>query len=93
MSEEQKHPMMACGCQANGQDKNGNPVCCVHIGIAEGARVVQEAPPNLAGRQAKCGDCGRTEASEQALSGRLAFFRHQPTKPFDYFYCGCYGWN
>lgn len=26
-------------------------------------------------------------------SPSLAFFKHEPTKPFDAFYCGCFGWD
>lgn len=44
---------------------------------------------------AECDDCRKTLRCkcECQSSSDLAFFKHQPAKPFDEFYCGCKGWD
>lgn len=53
----------------------------------------EEADPNtiadLNSRVAKCSDCGATTPSRLSL----AFFRYQPDKRCDQYYCGCRGWD
>lgn len=46
-------PMMKCGCAASAT-MNGKPVCFPCYGIREGADVVDDSPPDLAGRTARC---------------------------------------
>jgi hypothetical protein len=84
-----KHPMMKCGHSANGVSSDGQPCCVICIGIDPGAEVVDDKPPDLSERRAKCSSCPRTEAS----SPDLAFFEHRPDQPMDSFYDGCRGWD
>ena len=42
-------------------------------------------------RMARCEYCGKERPSAEA--DRLAFFQPQPNKPYDCYYCGCYGWE
>lgn len=79
--------MMECGHSAQGFDAKGEPVCLACVGLRPGARTVVSAP-NLEGRKAKC--CSREPV---ASSVNLAFFRHDPSKEFDSYYCGHGGWN
>lgn len=82
-------PLMKCGHSANAKDKDGNPVCVICVGLDAGATVVDEAPPSLEGREAKCGQCGHRRPSEF----NLPFFEHNPNHETDGYYCGCRGWN
>jgi hypothetical protein len=77
---------MACGCRAQGTS-NGKPVCSVHFPSVESQTIAAE--PNLVGRIARCADCKR----EMPSSLSLPFFRHQPSKSTDAYYCGCLGWD
>lgn len=81
--------MMGCGCAATGNDKDGNPICVVHIGLHPGWNTVVETP-DLAGRYAKCcyGDHGKVKSTIN-----LPFFEYKPDQEFDRYYCGCYGWD
>lgn len=83
------HPMMKCGHAANAYTTEGKPCCVICSGIRPGADEIDEHPPTLTGRLAKCPYCPRKEPS----SPRLAFFEHQPKSEFDVFYCGCRGWD
>lgn len=87
--------MMKCGCQAQGTNKSGDPVCVVHAGLVPGWNVVDEAPPSLVGRVARCSYCRKETPSDQPLRGYtvLPFFVHHPKSQFDEFYCGCMGWD
>lgn len=80
--------MMKCGHAANGTRHNGEPVCVICFGLRPGAHEIDEAPPLLAGREAKC-DCG----SRQASSSDLAYFEATPELATDLFYCGHNGWD
>ena len=80
--------MMQCGCRANAFTSDGKPVCLVHYGLAE-ALLPMATPPELAGRTAICGDCGRLRPS----SVDLPFFASHPGLEHDTFYCGCRGWE
>lgn len=71
--------MMKCGHAANAKYKDGDewqPSCAICVGIAPGATEVDETPPDLTGRTARCsyygstprprgssreGPCGRTD--------------------------------
>ena len=65
--------MMMCGHAANAiQSETGEPVCVICWGLTELAKIVDENPPALIGRTAKCG-CGATEPS----STTLAFFDYK----------------
>lgn len=89
--------LMACGCRANGTEKDtGRPACAIH-------HCFETAPaPDLTGRVARCqyyggritgsyrgGIC----SSEQPSSLELAFFAHKPNEERDSYYCGCCGWD
>ena len=73
------------------------PVCAICLGITPDAEVVEDSPPDLSGRRAKCTYRTRRDGtlctSEQDSSSELAFFEHRPDKPNDAYYCGCWGWD
>jgi hypothetical protein len=76
--------MMKCGCAAQGVDaKTEKPVCIIH-----NEDETADIQPNLVGRRAQC-HCGYQQDSSLVL----AYFRFQPLKPVDGFYCGCNGWD
>lgn len=81
-------PMMSCGHAANATDGHHNPVCVICVGIHPGARTIATTP-DLTNRIAECGECNNTQPS----STKLAFFKHQPDRASDSYYCGCRGWN
>ena len=76
-------PLMKCGHTANAQTLSGEPCCaicnCYEIKNKE----------SLDGRKAKCSSCGKIVDSEYDLP----FFRFEPDKEYDSFYCGCWGWD
>lgn len=47
-------PMMKCGHAANAVDSEGKPVCVICHGIVDGATEIDESPPGLEGRKARC---------------------------------------
>lgn len=77
-------PLMKCGHTANATDVNGKP-CCVICDCDE----IENVTPSLAGRKAKCSDCGHIVDSDE----NLPFFRYRPDKECDTYYCGCWGWD
>lgn len=84
--------LMKCGHAAAATrtlpDGSSIPCCPIHAGTPEG-ETPAEAPPDLTGRTAKCGECRNT-----APSGlHLAFFEHRPGEATDSYYCGCHGWE
>lgn len=98
---ERKPPMMKCGHAANAVNGKGEHACAICVGITPDAYIVDENPPSLEGRIAKC-SCGATQPSDPDL----AFFEHgryakgDPGGPaikrvydYDTFYCGCRGWD
>jgi len=90
-------PLMKCGHSANATNQDGNPVCAICIGIDAGGTVVDEAPPDLTGRIARCVYCKQ----EKPSSFDLPFFEYGGDKwkdldtgsPADWYYCGCRGWD
>ena len=84
------HPMMKCGHAANSICE-GKPSCVICHGIVSGWNEIDESPPDLTDRIAKCGyrDCQKQVPS----SPDLAFFEHKPEEEYDNYYCGCKGWN
>jgi len=83
------NPLMKCGHAANATSR-GKPVCVICYGIDEGAAVIDESPPDLAGRKAKCTYCKR----EKDSSLELPFFEYGEGKwKHDWYYCGCRGWD
>lgn len=103
--------LMKCGHAANGIDGNGAPICIICVGIVDGAREIDDAPPSLSGRKARCTyygstpkgrlhesnfGCKRGESCRCEVASdlpHLPFFGHDPDKPHDSFYCGCWGWD
>lgn len=95
-------PLMECGHAPQGQNSNGAPVCIVCFGSGPGATTVAP-PPDLTGRKARCSyDNGRGHDGHNGCrpqpqpvdsSTSLPFFKHQPDKPEDSYYCGCWGWD
>ena len=78
--------LMKCGHAANASH-NGEP-CCVICYPKAGWDVVDDNPPNLEGREARC-DCGAVKPSNVGLP----FFAYRPNLDCDRYYCGCRGWN
>jgi len=37
--------------------------------------------------------CMCEEDSQKAMAGGLPFFEYLPNRPFDKYYCGCFGWE
>jgi len=82
-------PLMKCGHTASGKDSQGSPVCVACIGIYPGARQIDENPPSLTGRSAKCVYCGKKVTSKLSL----AYFQSRINQEEDRYYCGCKGWD
>jgi hypothetical protein len=88
-------PMMKCGHAANAVNSRNEPVCVICYGIVPGADQVDDAPPDLTGRMARCAYCRH----EQPSSTDLPFFeyghfeRGQRLYDHDEYYCGCRGWD
>ena len=76
-------PIMACGHAANAVTDDGKPICVICM-----CKEVRKTP-SLAGRFAKCSDCGHKEPSDM----NLPFFEYKPDEEYDSYYCGCYGWD
>jgi hypothetical protein len=80
--------MMSCGHASNAMHVNSNgtkiPSCVIC-----GCIMIDESFAVSEGREAKCGYCGKTTASKL----ELPFFKACPDKPYDEYYCGCWGWD
>ena len=92
---------MECGHSANAEhvleDGTKIPSCAICM-----CDKIVEDKPDLTGRKARCDYFGQTFRhsgrmvtchGETNSKYSLAFFEHRPTRPFDKYYCGCYGWN
>lgn len=83
--------MMKCGHAANAKRREtGEPVCVICVGIDPGATVVDDTPPDLSKRTAKCVYCKKTTPSD---SDFRPFFEYRPNCESDSYYCGCRGWE
>lgn len=80
--------MMKCGHVAQ-SEINGKPVCVICYGLTPDAEIVAETEPDLTGRKAKCGYCGKLTDSKTSLP----FFEYRPDMDTDSYYCGCMGWD
>ncbi len=95
---------MVTHTQAHDGLEAGHPSCFTHD-----CCTVNRKPPDLKGRRARCAYYGRPVRRnecdtcakrsepicmcERDSGTSLAFFVHQPSKPFDEFYCGCHSWD
>lgn len=79
-----KQFLMKCGHLSQTFTSEGKP-CCIICNCDE----KETKKPKLAGRMARCCDCGRLEPS----CDTLPFFQSQPNNKQDSFYCGCRGWD
>ena len=79
--------LMKCGHINNATTNDGKPACAICTCV----EVEHECEGNkgLEGRKAKCSYCEKMEDS----SWSKPFFEYQPNKEYDYFYCGCRGWD
>lgn len=79
--------MMKCGCDNAGAYTNGekeNPICITH-----NERELMNITIDLKGRLAKCSyGCKPVQSNVN-----LDFFKYQPEKEFDQYFCGCCGWD
>jgi hypothetical protein len=82
-------PMMKCGHRAQATDKSGKPICAICFGLTPDAEIVDEAPPDLTGREATCCCCRKATKS----SPELPFFTYRENYSTDSYYCGCRGWD
>lgn len=80
--------LMKCKHANNARDSKGNPVCVI-CGCVDVVKKIKQPTDGLEGRTAKCPDCGSTTESRWDLP----FFKHNPDREFDSYYCGCYGWK
>ena len=92
MNATQEHPLMACGCAAQGYElKDGvkRPICLVHLCVD----VVDTV--NLEGRTAYCVYCSKSAPSSRKLAffGRGRWVQGAKTDEEDSYYCGCRGWD
>lgn len=97
-------PMMKCGHAAN-SIHDGKPACVICAGSNTGWDEIDESPPSLEGRKARCAyrTPGRYGAQGGAMEGgfhgvkpsssNLPFFEHKPNEAYDEYYCGCFGWD
>lgn len=55
------HPMMKCGHAANATNqKTGKPSCAICAGLRPEANIIDDDPPDLTGRTARCNYYGTT---------------------------------
>lgn len=80
--------LMKCKHANNARDRKGNPVCVI-CGCVDVVKKIELPTDGLEGRTAKCPDCGSMTESKWDLP----FFKHNPDREFDSYYCGCYGWK
>lgn len=102
-------PMMKCGHAANATNSDGKPVCAICILIGLGADEVAATPALsgriakcsytkchetwLRKHDTHYGEFGADGQSFAPSSTNLPFFEHKPDKPFDEYFCGCWGWD
>jgi|HubBroStandDraft_6_1064221.scaffolds.fasta_scaffold122747_6 hypothetical protein len=80
--------LMECGCTALGTVKNPGEDEVVGCGL-HGCTEAASREPGLVGRKARCSYGG----NEVPSSLKLPFFKFCPDRPYDEYYCGCYGWD
>ena len=80
--------LMKCGHVNQGVTSEGKPACAI-CGCFDVEKPIVKPTDGLEGRQCKCADCGHVAPS----AWNQAFFKYQPDREFDSYYCGCYGWN
>ena len=80
--------MMKCRHAANATH-NGKPVCAICFGLTPDAEILADTAPDLTGRKARCGFCGKLTDSKISLP----FFEYRPDMDTDSYYCGCWGWD
>lgn len=81
--------LMKCGHSANATTGDGKPVCVICLGVNPGAETIDDSPPSLKDRIARCQTCGRETESNYSLP----FFELRMDKETDSYYCGCRGWD
>lgn len=80
-----KFHTMKCGHLGTEENEKGQTFCPLCYGVTEKALQIREDVQPLAERTAECDYCFQKEQS----SPKLPYFRHQPHKLTDGFYCGC----
>jgi len=85
LNEMRYKPTMKCGHTANATDEVGNPMCVICMEKEE------DVSPELKGRMARCGYCGKTMPSNEAQN--QAFFHYERGRSTDSYYDGCKGWD
>jgi len=76
---------MSCGHTAQAVTADNQPACAIC-----GCLDVEQSAPDLTGRVAHC---TYGNHKPKASSFALAFFKHQPEREHDSYYCGCFGWD
>lgn len=79
--------LMACGHIANAKEYETNKPVCIICDCDKVIKVVKK--DSYKDRIAKCTECGK----ETQSNPHLAFFKYEPDKEYDSYYCGCYGWD
>jgi hypothetical protein len=96
--------LMKCGHVSNAERilEDGSQVhtCAICYGFHAGAEEVErecKGNEGLEGRKARCvyfpPRRGYTCKGEVDSRWELPFFKYQPDKPYDEYYCGCWGWD
>lgn len=80
---------MKCGHVNTAVVQGTKEPCCPICGCFRVEKEITEPTEGLEGRIAECCYCSHTEDS----SWSLPFFKYQPDKEKDEFYCGCHGWG
>lgn len=83
--------LMKCGHVANAKDENGTIMC----GICDCKEIQCECHDSegLKGRMAICSQHKGFSNTPVPSKWELPFFKYQPDKPYDSYYCGCWGWD
>lgn len=68
----------------NPSDLTGRKARCTYFGKVPKGRNHEGPTGCVRGKPCMC---------EKPSSSELAFFSYQADKPFDSFYCGCFGWD
>lgn len=85
--------LMKCGHIAQGVAEDGSPVCVICAGIKEEAYQVDRGCCGAEGLENRVAKCIYGCGSKRNSSWELPFFEYKPECEYDYFYCGCGGWD
>lgn len=86
--------LMQCGHVANGVVyKTGKPICALCAGFGPEAEIVERECSERDGLEERKAVCCYGGHEIVDSSWELPFFKYQPEKEYDEYYCGCMGWD